>query len=62
MFQLLHKWRGFIYFNYLLLTACTGSIFLMGPITPLAFFPATVTYHRRLIDRIIDRLEAILGS
>lgn len=53
MFKLLHRARGFIYFNYLFVTACVGSIFLMGPITPLAFFPATVSYHRRLVDRIM---------
>lgn len=53
MLTKLYNLRGLAYFSYLLLMAFTGSLFLMAPVTPLAFFRRTHSYHRRLIDRIM---------
>ena len=49
----LDQLKGFSYLAILTITAFCGSMFLMGILTPLAYFPQTVSYHRRAVDRVI---------
>lgn len=49
----LDQLKGFTFLATLTVTAFCGSMFLMGLVTPLAYIPQTVKYHRRLVDRVI---------